>query len=146
MSEWFIQHDEETEIGPLLPSELLDLIRKGVVIEDTLCRKNDSPWFRAAEVGGLFRAAAGTVGYVCPNCNRSVSEPPTYCKGCERYIDEATPIFRDANGRKVFADGRDFSVPKENFASWATWLNRIHEQRDSRTYASDEEDDSKKIE
>ena len=45
------------KIGPIPPSELLELIRSGDVTATTMVRKNDSRWFRADSVGGLFEAA-----------------------------------------------------------------------------------------
>jgi hypothetical protein len=45
------------KIGPISPSELLELIRSGDVTATTMVRKNDSRWFRADSVGGLFEAA-----------------------------------------------------------------------------------------
>ncbi len=45
------------KIGPMSPSELLELIRSGDVTATTMVRKNDSRWFRADSVGGLFEAA-----------------------------------------------------------------------------------------
>ena len=133
MSEWYIQHDEETEIGPLQSSELLELVRTGVITEETPCRKGDSAWFYARDVGGLFRAAKGQIaGYRCPYCQKSVSEPPTYCKGCDRYIDEANEIYRDATGRKVKGT-KDFDAPKESFKSWGNWVTRLKEQREARS-------------
>ena len=45
------------KVGPLSPQELLELIRVGDVTATTMVRKNDSKWFRADSVGGLFEAA-----------------------------------------------------------------------------------------
>jgi hypothetical protein len=44
-------------IGPLTPAELLHKVRKGEVSHQTPIRKNDSKWFPAVEVNGLFEAA-----------------------------------------------------------------------------------------
>src|SRR6056297_2813742 len=57
---WFLKRMEgnvETEVGPLRPNELLSLVRKGQVQPDTMLRKDDSAWFEARTVGGLFEAA-----------------------------------------------------------------------------------------
>ncbi len=45
------------KVGPISPSELLEMIRSGDVTATTMVRKNDSRWFRADSVGGLFEAA-----------------------------------------------------------------------------------------
>ena len=44
-------------MGPMSPQELLEMVRVGDVTGTTLVRKNDSKWFRADSVGGLFEAA-----------------------------------------------------------------------------------------
>lgn len=130
MSEWYIQHDEDTEIGPLEPSELLDLVRKGRVTPDTLCRKGESAWFPASKVGGLFHAAhSNVVSYRCPYCNKSVGEPPTYCSCCCKYVDKAIEVLRDANGKKIDAGTFDPVAPRETAKSWMQWVNRLKAQR-----------------
>lgn len=91
MDQWFIQQDEGYEdLGPLGPSELLELVRNGEVIADTLLRKDDdSAWFVAKDVGGLFEAAMRpTIEYFCPQCEAEVSEPPVICHKCGRKIQE----------------------------------------------------------
>ncbi|QDV10913.1 hypothetical protein CA51_07670 [Rosistilla oblonga] len=133
MSQWFIQQDAETELGPLRPSELLDLVRQGVVTRETLCRKENSPWCHAQDVGGLFRAAESqVVGYRCPYCQKSVNEPPTYCKGCNKYVDEGIEILRDARGRKLEGKAQAFDTPKESTASWTSWVTKLKSQRSKR--------------
>lgn len=134
MSEWFIQHDEETEIGPLQPSELLDLVRDGTVTKETLCRKDGSAWFHAGDVGGLFKAAhTHVVGYRCPYCEKSVTEPPTLCKHCDKYVDQAIEIVRDHKGKRIDPKrAHDFDVPQEKFSSWANWVGRLKSQREER--------------
>lgn len=130
MSQWFIQQDEQTEIGPLRPSELLDLVRQGVVTRETLCRKANSPWCHAQDVGGLFRAAdSQVVGYRCPYCQKSVSQPPTYCKGCSKYVDQATEILRDSSGRKPATGTSEFDPPQESTSSWSDWVTRLKSSR-----------------
>ncbi len=75
----------QTEIGPMRPSELLDLVRKGDVKPDTKLRKDNSAWFPAKEVGGLFEAAVREeVRYYCPSCNVRISKPPITCPNCLR--------------------------------------------------------------
>lgn len=91
MDQWFIQQDEGVEdLGPFRPSELLELVRNGEVIADTLIRKDDLAWFVASDVGGLFEAAMRpTIEYFCPECETEVSEPPVICHKCGREIQEA---------------------------------------------------------
>ena len=44
-------------VGPLTAAELLSKVRKGEIGDNTPIRKNDSNWFPAVEVNGLFEAA-----------------------------------------------------------------------------------------
>ena len=124
MAEWFIHHDEETEIGPLQPSELKELVRTGAITEETLCRKDDSAWFRACDIDGLFATADSQVlGYRCPSCKNSVGKPPTYCKNCEKYLDEATEILQ--TGKTAGNGGPSVDAPPEKSNSWMSWLSRL---------------------
>ena len=88
MTKWFVQQDESQEdIGPLKPSELLEMVRSGKVTSDSMLRKDDSNWFVAGEVGGLFEAAMRpTIRYYCPQCEVEVTEPPVTCHECGREI------------------------------------------------------------
>lgn len=43
--------------GPLSSAELLQKVKLGEITQDTPIRKNDSKWFPAIEVNGLFEAA-----------------------------------------------------------------------------------------
>ena len=91
MTRWFVQQDESQEdIGPLRPSELLEMVRCGKVTSDSMLRKDDSNWFTAATVGGLFEAAMRpTIRYFCPQCEIEVTEPPVTCPECGREINQA---------------------------------------------------------
>ena len=44
-------------VGPLTAEELLKKVRKGEFSAETLVRKDDSKWFPANQVNGLFEAA-----------------------------------------------------------------------------------------
>ena len=55
-SQWYCEVRGK-KIGPLSPPELLEKVRVGDVTPTTMVRKNDSKWFRADQVGGLFEAA-----------------------------------------------------------------------------------------
>lgn len=91
MTDWFIKQDEDTQdLGPLRPPDLLRMVRQGSVTRQTLIRKNDSAYFQAGQVGGLFEAAMRpTIEHFCPSCKHSVSEPPTNCSYCGRDIERA---------------------------------------------------------
>ncbi|MCO8123973.1 DUF4339 domain-containing protein [Stieleria sp. TO1_6] len=88
MAVWFLQRMEgnvQSEVGPLRPSELLSLVRKGEIKPETKLRKDDSAWFPAGDVGGLFEAAQRRdIQYYCPACNRRIPEPPVTCPNCLR--------------------------------------------------------------
>lgn len=87
MAVWFVQREND-EIGPLRPAELLALVRDGSVQSNTQLRKDDSSWFAASEVGGLFEAARRpTIEHFCPHChNVRVSSPPTTCPKCDQTL------------------------------------------------------------
>jgi hypothetical protein len=91
VTKWFVQQDESQEdIGPLRPSELLEMVRCGKVTSDSILRKDDSSWFTAGAVGGLFEAAMRpTIRYFCPQCEIEVTEPPVNCQECGREIHQA---------------------------------------------------------
>ena len=86
MAQWYIRGESgrENDRGPLRPSELLKLVRDGKITPETKLRKDDSAYFAAAEVGGLFEAAMRpTIQYFCPQCRREVHEPPVTCPHCD---------------------------------------------------------------
>lgn len=89
MTQWYVQKpsDDPTQInemiGPLKPAELLKLVRQGDVVPESLVRKDDSAWFEAREVGGLFEAAMRpTISYFCHQCEAPITEPPVECPKC----------------------------------------------------------------
>ena len=88
MAVWFLQRMEgnvQTEVGPLRPSELLTMVRNGEIKPETRLRKDDSAWFPASDVGGLFEAAVRQeLEYYCPSCNCRISKPPITCSNCLR--------------------------------------------------------------
>lgn len=55
-SEWYCDVRGKV-LGPMTPQDLLEKVRLGEVTATSLVRKNDSKWFRADKVGGLFEAA-----------------------------------------------------------------------------------------
>lgn len=88
MTQWFVQQvSSGADLGPFRPNELLDMVRSGDVRRETLLRKDDSTWFAAGDVGGLFEAALRpTIQYFCPQCETEVTEPPVTCMKCGRQI------------------------------------------------------------
>ncbi|MEM0926586.1 MAG: DUF4339 domain-containing protein [Planctomycetota bacterium] len=90
MAVWFLQRMDgnvQMEVGPLRPSELLTMVRKGEIQPETKLRKDDSAWFEARTVGGLFEAALRQeVQYFCAGCNARIPKPPTKCPKCLRDI------------------------------------------------------------
>ncbi|EMI17748.1 hypothetical protein RMSM_05326 [Rhodopirellula maiorica SM1] len=120
MAEWYIQQlNAPEDLGPLRPSDLLKKVRSGDVKPDTLIRKDDSAWFHASEVGGLFEAAMRpTIEYFCPQCNHPVTEPPVMCSHCGREIRKArTQITENtiSNGTRL---------PEQPGRSVQSWLKR----------------------
>ncbi|MDG2220633.1 MAG: DUF4339 domain-containing protein [Rubripirellula sp.] len=85
MTQWFIQSDgDSNDVGPLSPTDLLGLVRNGEVRPESILRKDDSAYFRASDVGGLFEAAMRpTIEYFCPRCKKEITEPPVMCHHCD---------------------------------------------------------------
>ena len=130
MTKWFIQRDNSSEdLGPFRPSELLDMVRAGEVTFETRVRKDDSPWFTAGEVGGLFEAAMRpTIRYFCPQCETEVSEPPVTCPKCDRDIRRA----RTQITENTIVNRADRSMTEQAGNSVKNWLNRKKLSRDKR--------------
>ena len=95
MTKWFIQSaDEHKDLGPFLPGELLEMVRNGEVARQTKLRRDDeTAWFTASDVGGLFEAAMRpTIQYLCPECEAEVGEPPEVCHHCGHRIRHAVTM------------------------------------------------------
>lgn len=132
MTNWFIQQQNEPEdMGPLRPSELLLKVRNGEVTRETMVRKDDSPWFTAGEVGGLFEAAMRpTIEYFCPGCHHEVSEPPVTCPKCGEKVKRGiTKITENSIVRRD-----DQSLTSQAGHSVRKWLQkkRISKDKDGR--------------
>ncbi len=127
MAEWYIQRKsiESEDIGPLRPNELLKMVRDGDVIADTLVRKDDSAWFPASSVGGLFEAAMRpTIEYFCPQCERAIGEPPILCPNCGREVRKAlTKITENSIARSPNNGGANKSVQQ--------WLRNKLKRKDN---------------
>jgi hypothetical protein len=89
MPDWYYRDKEDRIIGPLRPNELLAMIRGGDLSEDTLVRKDDSPWVRSVEINGLWSAAARPdAEFFCPVCNAEINKPPCRCPRCMKYVEK----------------------------------------------------------
>ncbi len=122
MTKWFIQRaDSAEDLGPFRPSELLDLVRSGDVTSETMLRKDNSPWFAAADVGGLFEAAMRpTIRYFCPQCETEVSEPPVTCPKCDRDIRRAKTQITE----NTIVNRHEQSMTEQAGSSVKKWLQR----------------------
>jgi hypothetical protein len=92
VTQWFIQaNDNDPELGPFRPNQLLDMVRDGEVTRHTKIRRDDeTAWFTASDVGGLFEAAMRpTIQYLCPVCETEVGDPPNVCHHCGHKIRQA---------------------------------------------------------
>lgn len=88
---WFYKSHTGAEYGPVGPVELLDLIRNGTVLRDSLVKKDDSQWVKVEDVNGLMaNAAKPSIAYFCPTCGKQVSKPPCRCHRCDLHVDKAT--------------------------------------------------------
>lgn len=115
---------EAGDIGPLRPSQLLELVRRGKVKPETMLRKDDSAWFPASSVGGLFEAAvAPTYLYHCPQCGAQVTKPPCTCPKCDREIAHLRPqiITNQIDGDEP--PGGD-DKPRRSMQNWLSKVNR----------------------
>ncbi len=130
MTKWFIQRaDSAEDLGPFRPSELLDLVRSGEVTSETMLRKDNSPWFAAADVGGLFEAAMRpTIRYFCPQCETEVSEPPVTCPKCDRDIRRAKTRITE----NTIISRHEQSVAEQAGSSVKKWLHRKKLSRENK--------------
>ena len=122
MADWFVQSKCGTdESGPYRPSELLELVRSGDVTPESLLRKDNSSWFVAADVGGLFQAAMRpTIKNYCPNCHCDIPEPPITCPKCDMNVVKAqTEIIEN-----TIASKKAMPAPDSTAGSVKDWLTR----------------------
>ncbi len=121
---WFLQQIEsgvQTEVGPLRPHELLTLVRKGEVKPETMLRKDDSAWFRASEVGGLFEAATRRdPQYFCPSCNQRIKQPPVTCPNCLRDLgrNEARVVLPEESAKIPDVQPNENTAEQKSVQSW----------------------------
>ena len=133
MAQWYVQHSGDdpsspTEIrGPLKPAELLKLVRDGEVLPESLLRKDDSAWFEAREVGGLFEAAMRpTIRYFCPTCDTEIIEPPVKCHKCGAEVQKA----REQITENSIASKSEQSFTTQASRSVQKWLKKKAKKRD----------------
>ncbi len=118
-TEWYYQERGQT-LGPLTPKQLLEKVKEGEVMPQTLVRKDDSQWVEAGEVGGLTDAATKNRVYSCPFCGAPLKRPPSTCRGCTRWI-EFSDDYRDPTEEAEVAAQ---STPKvvQKVANWVRSL------------------------
>lgn len=116
-----VEPDAASIRGPYRPSELLGMVRDGTIMPDTMLRKDDSAWFPAVSVGGLFEAAEQpTIRYLCPSCGASVKRPPCVCPRCLEEFSFLKPVIETHQLPASPNDGRDESENSRN-----RWLSRL---------------------
>lgn len=121
MNIWFVQGPEE-ETGPFRPAELLELVRQGKIRPETLLRKDDSAWFEAAQVGGLFEAAVRpTMEYFCPACNTRIRKPPSNCNECGQEVFQA----RTRKTEHHILTDEEHQIASQAKRSVKRWLNKV---------------------
>lgn len=131
MTQWFVQSGEEAR-GPFTPSQVLDLVRRGQIVPTTKLRKDDSAWFVASEIGGLFEAAVKpTVRFRCPVCGSEVKQPPCSCPQCGRDIDMARREVIQHRIEVAAPGDKPPTAPGNSGATMQSWLSRIRRRRDS---------------
>ena len=114
------------EIGPLRPAELLNLVRSGEVTPETQIRKDDSGWFNASAVGGLFEAARRpTIEHFCPACNAPIPEPPCGCPSCGRDVHKARTRITEHG---ILSDQAK-KLGAQSSRSVQRWLQRIKKKK-----------------
>ena len=125
MTSWYVQR-ESADLGPLRPAELLSLVRDGSVQPETFLRKDDSAWFAASEVGGLFEAARRpTIEYYCPHCeNVRLAAPPATCSKCDRIISKPRQKITEHSIGNMRSDESDSACSRRPALSARRWLQK----------------------
>lgn len=90
VAEWYYRNSSGEEKGPIGGSQLLELIRCGLVKGNTEIRKDQSPWVYAYEVNGLWQAVGRpSVEFQCPHCGHPIAKPPTRCGECRKEVSKS---------------------------------------------------------
>ncbi len=122
MTQWFMQ-SAAAELGPFAPSQVLEMVRRGEITRETKLKKDDSAWFPAGEIGGLFEAALRpTIGYLCPVCRGDIKIPPCECPHCGRQVDVA---HRKVTEHKIETSSPNGQTPGGPGVGMQGWLNKI---------------------
>lgn len=130
VAQWFLQRMEgnvQSEVGPLRPAELLALVRKGEIQPETRLRKDNSAWFPAREVGGLFEAAVReVVQYYCPGCGTRVRQPPVTCPSCLRDLarGDAREVIPGRSAAQTVEDAAEEQRSESTQRSVKNWLTK----------------------
>lgn len=121
MAHWYFLENVEVR-GPLTPAELLVMVRRGTVTRETKVRKDNSNWFPAGDVGGLFEAAVKpTVVLHCPGCQAVIPPPPCTCPNCGRNLENAR---REVIQNRI--QSPNDGAPQQGVgASMQNWLNKV---------------------
>jgi len=122
VTQWYIQRGEDVDdVGPLRPTDLLKMVRTGEVKPETMLRKDDSAYFQASDVGGLFEAAMRpTIEYFCPKCKREVTEPPVTCPHCDYNITRALTRITE----NTITNPEEQTMTEQAGSSVKKWLKR----------------------
>jgi GYF domain 2 len=90
MTTWYWKDTDNNQFGPVTPDKLLNLIRSGDVLRETMVRKDSSSWCRSDQINGLWDAAAKPHKiYLCVECGGQIERPPSRCSRCERLVEKA---------------------------------------------------------
>ncbi len=124
MAQWFIQSADDV-LGPFSPSEVLEKVRRGTVTPETRLRKDGSAWFPAAEIGGLFEAAAKpTIRFICPGCGGTIKQPPCNCPHCDREVQMARKEVTEHHIEPSARGGKPSGAPGASMQGWLSRLKR----------------------
>jgi len=125
MAQWFVLESTQV-LGPYTPSQLLVLVRLGKVTAQSKVRKDDSKWFDAGEVGGLFDAAVRpSLRLHCPGCQGIVTEPPCECPTCGRQLEI---VHRVVIQNRILSPAE---IASQNVigTSMQSWLNKVRRKQ-----------------
>ncbi len=127
MAQWFLLGPPEQ--GPLSPQQVLQMVRNGEITRQTKLRKDDSAWFSADEIGGLFEAALKpTIHYRCPSCRAEVSPNVHHCSRCGSLFDLALREVTEHHVRSSLTSSEPASSNRNS--SMQNWLNKIRRRSD----------------
>lgn len=133
MTQWFLLGPPEQ--GPFSPKQVLEMVRNGEISRETKLRKDDSAWFAAGEIGGLFEAAVRpTIRYRCPSCREEVRANVHHCSRCGSLFDDPlreVTEHRIRGGQAAEGADRPGQADGGRGSSMQSWLNRLRRRSDS---------------